>query len=87
MDRSTRPGRPRTSTDERRVNLVADDLEEYLCARCEKLSRATGVPAMSVILILINDLRKKEVSARGVPHCLTAETPGLCNLAERKIGR
>ena len=37
-----RPGRPRTSTDERSVKLVADALEEDRHATCEELSRATG---------------------------------------------
>ena len=37
-----RPGRPRTSTDERSVKLVADALEEDRQATCEELTRATG---------------------------------------------
>ena len=41
MDNDPRPGRPRTSTDERSVKLVADALEEDRCATCEELSRAT----------------------------------------------
>ena len=36
------PGRPRTSTDERSVKLVADALEEDRRATCEELSRTTG---------------------------------------------
>ena len=36
-----RPGRPRTSTDERGVKLVADALEEDRRATCEELSWAT----------------------------------------------
>ena len=36
------PGRPRTSTHERSVKLVADALEEDRRASCEELSRATG---------------------------------------------
>ena len=35
-------GRPRTSTDERSVKLVADTLEEDLRVTCEEFSRATG---------------------------------------------
>ena len=53
-----RSGRPRTSTDERNVKLVADSLEEDRCATCEKLSRATGVPATSVFHILTSYLKK-----------------------------
>ena len=37
----SRPGRPRTSRDERSVKLVADALEEDRLATCEELSRAT----------------------------------------------
>ena len=37
-----RPGRPRTSTDERSVKLLADALEEDRRATREELSRATG---------------------------------------------
>ena len=41
IDRDPRPGRTRTSTDERSVKLVADDFEDHR-ATCEELSRATG---------------------------------------------
>ena len=37
-----RPGRPRTSTDERSVKLVADTLEDDRSATCEELSNVTG---------------------------------------------
>ena len=36
-----RLGRPRTTTDERRVKLVADALEEDCRVTCEELSRTT----------------------------------------------
>ena len=42
IDNDPRPGRLRTSTDERSVKLVADALEEDRHATCEELSRATG---------------------------------------------
>ena len=42
-DNDPRPGRPRTTTDERSVKLVADDLEEDRLTTFEELSRATGV--------------------------------------------
>ena len=41
INNDPRPGRPRTSTDERSVKLVADSLEEDRRATCEELSRAT----------------------------------------------
>ena len=42
IDNDPRPGRPRTSTDERTVKLVADASDEDRRATCEELSRATG---------------------------------------------
>ena len=42
IDNDPRPGRPRTSTDERSVKLVADAPEEDRLTTCEELSRATG---------------------------------------------
>ena len=42
INNDPRPGRLRTSTDERSVKLVADALEEDHRPTCEELSRATG---------------------------------------------
>ena len=42
IDNDSTPGRPRTSTDERSVKLVADALVEDHHATCEELSRVTG---------------------------------------------
>ena len=39
MDNDPRPGRSRTSTEERSLNLVEDALEEDRRATCEKLFR------------------------------------------------
>ena len=39
IDNDPRPGRLRTSTDERSVKLEADALEEERRATCEELSR------------------------------------------------
>ena len=41
IDNEPRLGRPRTSTAERSVKLVADALEDH-CATCEELSRTMG---------------------------------------------
>ena len=67
IDNGPKPGRPRTSTDETSVKLVADALEEDR-ATCEEISRAMGVPAMSVFHILTNDLKKGKISVQWVPH-------------------
>ena len=42
IDNDPRPGKPRTSTDERLVKVVADALEEDRRATCEELYKATG---------------------------------------------
>ena len=41
IDNDPRPGRPKTSTDERSVKLVVDALQEDHCETCDELSRAT----------------------------------------------
>ena len=41
-----RPGRPKTSTDERSMKLVKGTLEEDQCETCEKLSRAMGAKTL-----------------------------------------
>ena len=46
IDNDPRPGRPRTSTNERSVKLVADVLEEDRHATCEELSRDTGAKTL-----------------------------------------
>ena len=43
IDNDPKPGRPRASTDERNVKLMAGDLEEDCRATCEELSRANNV--------------------------------------------
>ena len=42
IDSDPRPGRPRSSTDERSVKLVAYTLEEDRHVTCDEHSRATG---------------------------------------------
>ena len=42
IDKDPRPGRPRISTDNRSVKLVADAYEEDRPAICEELFRTTG---------------------------------------------
>ena len=65
-----RPGRPKTSTDERSVKLVADFLAEDRRATCAEISQANRILPTSVFRISTNDLQKK-ICARCVPHCLT----------------
>ena len=46
IDNDRRPGRQRTSTDERSVKLVADALEEDCHVIFQELSRTTGVKTL-----------------------------------------
>jgi hypothetical protein len=73
INNDPRPGRPKISTDEQSVKLVADLLAENHQATCEEISQATGISSTSVLRILTNDLQKRKICARWVPHCLTAE--------------
>ena len=54
IDNDPRPGRPRTSTYERSVKLIADVLVEDSHTTWEKITRATGLPATLVFRILTN---------------------------------
>jgi len=58
-----RPGRPKTSTYERSVKLVADFLAQDHRVTCEEISQATGILTTSVFLILTNDLQKRKICA------------------------
>ena len=58
-----RPGRPKTSTDERSVKLVADFLEEERRATCKEISQTTRISPTSVFRILTNDLQKRKICA------------------------
>ena len=58
-----RPGRPKTSTDEGSVKLVADCLAEHRRATYEEISQATGISSTSVFRILKNDLQKRKICA------------------------
>jgi len=47
-----RPGRPKTSTDERSVKLVEEFLAQDRRATCEEISQAAGISPKSVFRIL-----------------------------------
>ncbi|GFG28162.1 hypothetical protein Cfor_02588, partial [Coptotermes formosanus] len=68
-----RPGRPKISTYERSLKLIADFLEADRRVTCEGISQATGIPPKSVFRILRSDLQKRKICAPWVPHCLAAE--------------
>jgi len=71
MNDDLRPGRPKTSTDEQNVKLVADILAQDHRATCEEISLATGILPTSVFCILTYNLQKNLCLM--VPHYLTAE--------------
>jgi len=59
----SKPGRPKTSTDERSVKLVAGFLAEDRRTTCEEISQGTGISPTSVFRILTNDLQKRKICA------------------------
>ena len=72
-----RPGRLRTSTEERSVKLVADALEEDRRATCEELSRATGAKTLQE-----NAQELTSVACGWVTHSPSQCSPvhrGCCN--------
>jgi histone-lysine N-methyltransferase SETMAR len=71
-------GRPKTSTDEGSVKLVADFRSQDHRATHKKISQATGISPTSIFRILTNDLKKRKICARWVPHCLTVEQKQKC---------
>ena len=63
-----RPGRLRTSTDERNLKVVADSLQDDRRATCEELSRATGAKSLQE-----NALEPTSVARGWATH-----SPGQC---------
>jgi len=58
-----RPGRAKTSTDERSVKLVADFLAQDRRATCENISQASRISPTSDFHILTNNLQKRNICA------------------------
>ena len=61
----SRPGRPKTSTDERSLKPVADFLAQDRLATCEEISQDTGISPTSIFRILTKDLQKKKIVPNG----------------------
>ena len=79
VDNDPRPGRPRTSTDEISVKLVAEDFED-LQATCEELSRAKGAK------ILQENAQEPISVACGGPLILHDNThPYITDIVTKKI--
>ena len=73
-----RPGRLKTSTDERSVKFVVEFLAQVHQVSCEEISQATGISPTSVFRILTNYLHRRKICAQWVPHFLTAEQKHKC---------
>jgi len=58
-----RPGRPKTSKDERSVKLVVDFLAQDHRATCEEISQDTRISPTSIFHILTNDSQKRKICA------------------------
>ena len=56
INNDPRPGKPRKSTDERSMNVVADAVEEDHLAVCEELSRDTGAKTSQENAIAVPEL-------------------------------
>jgi hypothetical protein len=56
-----------------KCETCGDFLAENRRAMCEELLQTTGISSTSLLRILINNLQKRKICARWVPHCLTAE--------------
>lgn len=65
-----RSGRPQTSTTGDRVEQVKTVVEEDTRKTCEDIENITGIPHSTVYRILVDDLKKKKVFAKWVPHLL-----------------
>lgn len=64
-------GRPRTSTAEENIIIVREMIEEDCHLSCPAISRVTDIEEMSVRRILKQELGKKSLCSRWVPHILT----------------
>jgi len=58
-----RPGRPKTSTDERSMQLVVDFLAQDRRAMCKEVSQATGISPTPVFRILTKNLQRRKICA------------------------
>ena len=64
-------GRPRTSTAEENVTIVREMVEEDCHLSCLAISRVIDIEETSVRRILKQELGKKSLCSRWIPHILT----------------
>jgi transposase len=68
-----RKGRPSTSRTEELTEVIQKCLAEDRTLRVRMLEEMTGINRKTVSKILVEDLKKKKVCARFVPHLLTPD--------------
>lgn len=73
MEDEERSGRPKSARTEANVDLVKLTVEEDKRRTCEEVEEITGIPHSTVHRILVEELGKKKIFAKWVPHLLTEE--------------
>ena len=68
-----RSGRPCVTKSNENIAKVAAVLKDHRNASCRLIEELTGIPKTIVQRIIRNDLKKRKLCARFVPHALTAE--------------
>ena len=66
-------GRPRSSITEENINMVKELVEANNQLSCAALEMMSGIPARTIQRILTDELGKKSLCARWVPHLLSQE--------------
>lgn len=73
IEDAERPGGPKTSRIEENIQKVADILKNDRCVSLKLIEEMTDIPRTTVHRILVDDLGKRKVCARFVPHSLTED--------------
>lgn len=73
---AARSGRPSAARDDDHVALVSAWLEQDRRLTCEELAELAGISSSTVHRILTEQLCKRKVAAKWIPHVLTAEQLG-----------
>jgi len=71
IENDPKSGRPRTSTDDKRVERVLQILEEGCRMTREEITHCAGISRASAYRILTERLHKRRIAARWVPHDLS----------------
>lgn len=66
-----RSGCPKSGRNKENIEKIADILKNDRCVSVKMIEEMTGIPSTTAYRILIDDLGKKKVCSRFVPHLLT----------------